>query len=95
MNEEYKKCYIHPVPKDEPGDFRPLRLLESIAKAQRKWLIRGCNQVWEEGNFLNPNNYGFKPGYRIDEALRIKTNILEDALHYKKDMREGRCMWQP
>ena len=81
-----KRSFIHPVPKADPGDYRPLRLVEVVAKAQRKWMIMGCNKVWEEHGLLNPNNFGFRPGISIDQALRIKTNIIEDALFYKKEL---------
>ena len=69
--------FLHPVPKAEPGDYRPLRLVEVVAKAQRRWMISavlsGCNAVWEKHKLLHPNNFGFHPGISIDTALRIKT----------------------
>ena len=65
-----KTCYIHPVPKGEPGDYRPLRLCEVIVKAQRKWLITGCYKVWQDKWLLHKNNYGFKPSMSTDMALR-------------------------
>jgi hypothetical protein len=60
--------------------------MEVVTKAQRKYLIYELFAVWEKGGMLNPHNFGFKPGCTIDHALRIKTNMLEDAKHYRKEL---------
>ena len=82
----HKSCYLHPVPKDEPGDYRPLRLVEVVTKMQRKWLIYGIYKAWQKSDALNPNNFGFKPGCTLDQALRIKNNMIEDARFHKKEL---------
>ena len=71
------------MPKDEPGDYRPLRLVEVVTKMQRKWLIYGIYKAWQKSDALNPNNFGFKPGCTLDQALRIKNNMIEDARFHK------------
>ena len=40
-----QRNFLHPVAKATPGDYRPLRLVETVAKAQRKYMIQEIYNV--------------------------------------------------
>ena len=71
--EDWKEAIVTPVfkkgPRDDPANYRPVCLNSQVCKLF-EWIIgQKIMAHLENGNFMDPNQHGFRPGHSCDSNL--------------------------
>jgi hypothetical protein len=86
--EHLKKAYIIPIHKngdtEDPQNYRPISLLNSISKIFEKAINNQFMEFLEKNNLLTTSQYGFRRGRNTNDAIVELTKLVTEALD-KKD----------
>ncbi|MBA3284709.1 MAG: hypothetical protein H0U27_06570, partial [Nitrosopumilus sp.] len=70
----------------EPGNFRPITLLNTSFKIYTKLLYKRLQHVVEKNNLLSNNQAGFRKHRSCINKIRLIKNAIEDAKMHKKPL---------
>jgi hypothetical protein len=83
----WKNAIVIPIPKttknSDPGNFRPISLLNTLAKLTEKIILDRLIKLDKKYNMTRPEQFGFRPGHdTTQQVARIANDI---AYNYNKD----------
>ena len=74
----FKEALIHPVPKDQVGESRPITFLSHIGKA-------GVLMTWRIRQYFTlPSQFGCRLGYSASNAVALAMHWSGRAAHFNK-----------
>jgi hypothetical protein len=83
----WKNAIVIPIPKagkkSDPGNFRPISLLNTLGKLTEKILLRRLTRLDKQLKLTRDEQFGFRP--RHDTSQQVVRIVTDIAFNYNKD----------
>ena len=90
MPKSFKSSITVLIPKKEdttnPKNYRPIALLETLAKLYETIIYRRLKLYLEENDLLDPDQFGFRPGRSTHHVVNILLNYIQTNRRRKRDV---------